>query len=184
MSIEPYKVLKKEILISHKFFKLVHEDFLTSNGDKSEYFYQTSNDGVHCVGLDTSKKNFVLTKQYRHPIRSIQIDVAGGILEDGEEIEHAVYREFYEETGYKGQQLIKLGKTAVATAKADNWLHEFLWLDVEKNGEINNPDNAEDTEVYFLPVDSAWDFLKKGGLDSPHSFSTIVKALLYLNIKP
>jgi ADP-ribose pyrophosphatase len=184
MAIIPYTTIKKELLIDHKFLRLIHEDFETSTGERSEYFYQTSNDGVHCVGIDSARENFVLTKQYRHPIKSIEIDVAGGVIEDGEEIEQAVYREFFEETGYKGKKLVKLGKTAVATAKADNWLHEFLWFDVERVGEINNPDSAEETEVFLLPIDKAWDLVKSSELASPHTFSTIVKALLYLEIQP
>ncbi|MBD3363393.1 NUDIX domain-containing protein [Candidatus Dojkabacteria bacterium] len=137
---------------------------------------------VHAIGLDKDK-NFILTKQYRYPIKTVVIDVAGGVPEQNESTQQAAEREFFEETGYKGQKIIHLGKCSIEQAKADYWLYEYLILDCSQKGKIHGGEKVEETEVFKLPVNKAWNYIKNNRIVSCHSISTITKALLYLQIK-
>lgn len=180
---KPYKKLSQKTLFENKYIKFNEDEFEGGNGIKGEYYYLSRDIGVvHGLGVDPQRENFIITKQYRYPLKKFVFDVPGGAIDEGETPEEGAIRELYEETGYKGKEIVHLGKTCVEPSKADYWLHEYLILDVKKVGEIHGGEPAEATEVIELPIKEAWQWIKESKIDSCHSISTITKALIYLDV--
>ncbi len=185
MKIKPYQTLSSKEVFKCRFFSLYEEEFLGGNGKRGIYYYsKIPHEFVHTVGLDIEKKNLILVQQYRYPIKQICIDVPGGAIGENENKKDAAIREFEEETGYSGSELIYLGNASVESARSDGIIHEFLLLDSKKTTEVHGGEPCEETEVFLLPVGEAWNYIRENKIISVHSISTLTKALLYLNIKP
>jgi ADP-ribose pyrophosphatase len=183
--IKPYTTVSKKLVFDSKYMKVYEDEFLDTKGNEGKYYYyysQYETDMVHAVGVDKSTENLILTRQYRYPVKKIVIDVAGGAIDKGESNEDAAVRELFEETGYKGSDIIHLGKCTINPAKAGYWLHEYLVLNAEKVGDIHGGELSEETEVVLLPIKDAWKWIAENKIDSCHSISTITKALIYMKV--
>jgi len=77
-------------------------------GKDHDFFVLESPPWVNIIPV-TSDDNVVMIAQYRHGIRSVTLEIPGGLVEDGDTLEGAARRELQEETGYDGNDLISLG---------------------------------------------------------------------------
>lgn len=89
---------------------------------------------------------------YRH------LRIPGGKIEQGESPEEAMKREVEEELGVSPKSFIELDAFEDVTLSGNYYVfHAFLVLDYD--GEVKNRE-PEKSNLYWLPVDEAWDSLK------------------------
>lgn len=81
----------------------------TVKKDKEEYPYSYVKI-KDCVGvLCIVDGKILLLRQYRHSLRSWELEIPAGSIEEGEEPALAAEREVLEETGFKVREMISLG---------------------------------------------------------------------------
>ena len=102
------KTLSSEIQFEGKVVKVIKDDIETSDGHKSFREVVVHNGGVVIVAL-TNDDKIILTKQYRYPLKSVNIELPAGKLEIGENPDDAAPRELEEETGYRAKNWKSLG---------------------------------------------------------------------------
>ncbi len=79
----------------------VRIDTLKSHqGEAIDYYVVEHRDAVAAVTI-TPEGEMVLIEQYRHPVGRVLLDIPGGLIDEGEDLEVAVKREVLEETGYQ-----------------------------------------------------------------------------------
>ncbi|MBP9758301.1 NUDIX hydrolase [Candidatus Dojkabacteria bacterium] len=185
--IPKFKTIKTTTLIENKYIKVFQDDVTLEDESKFDYYYISTPNGkdyVNVIGITADKRELILTKQYRYPIRSEIVQSCGGLIENEESATEAALREFREETGYEGSEIISLGTSYIDPSKTPIKLHEFLILDCVKKYSVEFS-NDEIIEAYSIKLDSAWELIKGNHINNnPHTISTIVKALLYLKIYP
>lgn len=123
------KVIGSRTIYS-KHDRVVVEDTLEfADGSRTEWVYFKTGSAVAVFPL-TEDNRVILTKQYRHPMRKIIVDLpAGGIL-SGEKPEQVALRELEEETGFTAEKREWLGRFSWAPSNMEGCVEIFLAKDL------------------------------------------------------
>jgi len=103
----------------------------------------------------------VCVRQFRFGTESVTLEVAGGVLEPGENPAEAARRELYEETGHEGGEAVPLGWVHPNPALQANRAHLFLFEGAKHVGPPQNHE-GEETEVVLLSRDEAREATRDG----------------------
>jgi 8-oxo-dGTP pyrophosphatase MutT (NUDIX family) len=119
---------------------LFKDTWLTARADKCErpdgkiiypYYVMEYPEWVAALAL-TKDNKVILVKQYRHALGKVCIELPGGCVDAADkDFEHAIRREFLEETGYRFEKAEYLGQTSANPSTNSNSLHMFLLTEGE-----------------------------------------------------
>ena len=112
----------------------------SSSGVSGDYIIMDAPDWV--IVIPEKEDSFLMVKQWRHGINALSVEFPGGVIDKGEKPEVAARRELEEETGFKTEELIKLGEVSPNPALFNNHVHVFLARKLIPTG-IQHLDNDE-----------------------------------------
>jgi ADP-ribose diphosphatase len=120
------------------------------SGDLHQFVVLDTPDWVNIVAL-TPEDRVILVRQFRHGLRSLSLEIPGGMVDPGESAEEAARRELLEETGFSAASWERLGIVHPNPAIQNNRCTTFLALQCERVGE-QTLDATEDIDVELVPV--------------------------------
>ena len=120
------------------------------SGKEGEFYYIDSRDWAVVVAR-TKAGGFVLVRQFRWGSDELSWELAGGIIERGEDPVQAGLRELREETGYVAARGRLIGRCQPNPAILNNYCHVILAEDCEPSGDGTDWDEHEEMEVRVLP---------------------------------
>jgi ADP-ribose pyrophosphatase len=145
-------------------YRMKHKEFKTIRSEREEngrfavvrdlvevgdctqpFFYTDIREGV-CV-LAFFEGKIILLREYRYPVRSWQWEIPGGIVDPGEDPQHAAVRELKEETGFEVDGITSLGAVYTSFGSSNEKINLFLAI-CQKRGE-NDPEPAEVFDLYL-----------------------------------
>ncbi len=139
------RVIRRRTILRSKFFHVVEED-VALRGRRFPYQFRPFGNVAHIVAL-TRRREAVLVRQYRHPVRRSLLELPAGKIERGESALAGAKRELLEETGYAARRWIALGRWYPSPASTNMKSCYFLALDARRARRAA----PEDTE--FLRVE-------------------------------
>ena len=148
------KIIGKKEKYKGKFIKVIDYDFLTANGKKGvwEVVEKKSYKRIVVIFALTEKKEVILEKIYRIPLKSFVIELPAGLTDKkGETEKQAAKRELLEETGYLAKKLIPVFKFPLEPGITTNKVILFFAPNVEYIGKKGGED-AEEIEVLKIPL--------------------------------
>ncbi len=142
----------------------VREDFCARASDAKEatFFVIECPDWVNVIAL-TAADETVLIEQYRQGSEEITLEIPGGMVDAGENLETAAKRELLEETGYTSDKFVYLGKSRPNPAIQNNWIHHYAAFECVKTGETSF-DEHESVATRVVPNSEVGDLIKSGAI--------------------
>ena len=117
-------------------------------------------DWINVIAI-TEEGDFVLERQYRHGIQTVEYEICAGVIEKGEEPLAAAQRELFEETGYGGGEWSLFCITAPNPAAMTNRNYTFLAKGV-KSISTQHLEMTEDIDVIVMSRDDVKKILIEG----------------------
>lgn len=143
-------------------FLRVHEDDVSlPDGGKSKRIVVDHVGATNVVAL-TEDKKLLVVRQYRYPLLTTTIETPAGKLEPDEAPIATAKRELEEETGYTCDTFTFLGKHATAPGFTNEYLYQFLAVDVKPMEHPIPNDEGEFTEPILLTKEDAITMLESG----------------------
>jgi len=128
----------------------------------------------------TIEGKVLMTKQYRHALREVGIELPGGCVDKTDaSYEDAIKRELLEETGYEFDEIKPLGKISANPSTNTNLMHMFLATGGRKVKE-QSLDANEEIEVLELSFDELMQLVDENKIMQSMHLSTIYYALKHL----
>ncbi len=154
------KKLSSEIVHKNPFWEYVRDKFVLPDGKKDDYYYARTNGNVILIPvLDDGR--LVLVRQYRYLEEKYSVEFPGGGITAGESATDAANREFLEETGYKTDNLIKIGTFEPCVGMLKDLSHVFIANELTELQQPKSHD-VEHTEVILRRVDEFENMIKQG----------------------
>lgn len=171
-----WEVLSSERILETPYFALRTERLRLPDGEtKDPYYILERPDAVFAFPL-TRDGEVVLVRQYRPPLRQMELCIPAGLIEPGEPPEAAARRELLEETGYGGGEWEYMLRLASSPGLKDNWAYLFLARGVERLAPPD-PDEHERLEVVLVPPEKLMPLVRAGEIVSATGVATIMLAL-------
>jgi 8-oxo-dGTP pyrophosphatase MutT (NUDIX family) len=172
--IRPWRQLSSRPLGDYRVFS-VREERKESprTGRAHDFFIIDSVDWVNVVAL-TPEKHMILIEQYRHGSNTVELEIPGGVMDPADTSPEATgSRELAEETGYEGEEPIRVGHVFPNPAIMSNHCHTVL----VRNCRLVRPvqlDEGEDLATTLVPMEEVPELVASGRIR--HS---LVVAALY-----
>ncbi|HEX2191000.1 MAG TPA: NUDIX hydrolase [Longimicrobiaceae bacterium] len=148
---EPWELLSSEHLADYEMFG-VRRDRARSprNGTEQDFSIVESPEGVTVVAA-TPEGELVLVEQYRHPLRTVTLELPSGVVDPGESPLEAAARELREETGYEAGGAEHVGTLELNPSWQTTRVHVVVVRDAVRRGG-QEPDESEDLRVRRVPA--------------------------------
>jgi ADP-ribose pyrophosphatase len=148
---DPWPVIKTQQGPSYSIFSLrIDTAKAPHTGKEHDFCIIDSPDWVNVIPV-TDDRQVVMVKQYRHGTREITLEIPGGMVEKGDSLEQAAFRELLEETGYRAKEMRLLGVVHPNPAFLTNRCSTYLARGLEKVND-GEGDETEDIEVILVPL--------------------------------
>jgi len=134
-----------------------------------------SPDWVNAV-VRTPEGQLVFVRQFRFGIGAVDLEVPGGIVDEGETPEEAARRELREESGYTAERWTYLGSVHGNPAFMNNACHHFLAEGAVRSEELD-PDAGEDLSLELLDPDRVRELVRDGSIRHPMAISALARVL-------
>jgi 8-oxo-dGTP pyrophosphatase MutT (NUDIX family) len=155
------RLIETEVLVP-KPKRFVREALVMPDGYECDWYYVDTPPSVMVVPV-TADRRLVLVRQYRHNLKSYQLEFPAGTMNETEDPEAAARRELEEETGFTPAtpgQMRSLGSFYSLPSETNKYTHVYLSSPVEQSGPARLDAEIEkyfDISVVLLPVQEALD---------------------------
>jgi ADP-ribose pyrophosphatase len=120
----------------------------------------------------------VLIRQFRPAVGQYVIEVPAGVVEEGEDVEHALVRELREEVGAEVESYEKLFEGFTSPGYSTEYL--YIYYASIKDLQEPRPEPHEVIERLILDLGDAYEMARRGVIND---LKTELALMLYLNLK-
>ena len=152
MSIDKWKILESRYIIKRPWLTARCDTVELPDGRINPEHYVLEYPSWVNITAITEDGKFVMVRQYRHGLQDVFIELAAGVVEDGENTLDAAQRELLEETGYSGGEWTLMNVISQNPSTSNNLTYCYLAKGVRKTAR-QALDSTEDMEPVLLSED-------------------------------
>ena len=159
-----WRVTSSSYVVDTEHLRLRKDRIELPDGRIIEDYYVKESRGFAVIFATTEDGRVVLTRQYKHGIDKVLLELPAGAIDPGEEPLQTAMREFSEETGYSCA-MEHVRTFCTDPTNADTVAHLFYAPSVRLTGK-QNLGLGEDITVEFATLDELHGFVRDGTIDS------------------
>ncbi|HXF84964.1 MAG TPA: NUDIX hydrolase [Anaerolineales bacterium] len=166
----PFELLKSEILMQGRAFKIRRDHLKTPDGRETRFEIIEHGGSVILVPVD-AQGNLLFVRQYRHAAGTDLLELPAGTRDGDEPYEACAAREIREETGMEAGTLEKMGEFYLAPGYSTEFMVVYLATDLKYN-----PLEADDDEflqVEKIPIPKALEMAERGEVPDAKSLAAL-----------
>ncbi len=167
------KTLNSKVVYEGKVVTVLKDDVEVADGHKSFREVILHSGGVVIAALKDSD-TILLVKQYRYPLKHVNLELPAGKLEIGEDPNEACKRELEEETGYRAKVWKSLGYINTTPGICTEKLYLYLAKNLEFVGE--HPDEGEILKCCEYNLKDVFDMIQNGEINDAKTICTLSRA--------
>lgn len=169
------KTLDSKVVYEGKVVTVIRDDVEVADGHKSFREVVLHSGGVVIAALKDNN-TILLIKQYRYPLKKVNLELPAGKLEIGENPDEACKRELEEETGYQAKQWQSLGFINTTPGICTEKLYLYLAKDLEFIGE--HPDEGEILKCEEYNLSEVFKMINSGEINDAKTICTLFRAFI------
>jgi ADP-ribose pyrophosphatase len=175
------KITQTERIFNGKVVKLDVHTVQLPDGTQAKREMLDHNGAVAIVALDEDD-NVLLIRQFRLGPKQVMVELPAGMLEIGEETAtaEAAIRELREETGYRPQQVERVGGWYVAPGYSSEYIHLFIARDLVPDALEGDAD--EFIELFRVPFREALAMIDREEIINTTAICGLLRAARYLGV--
>ncbi|MFX0100784.1 MAG: NUDIX hydrolase [Candidatus Hodarchaeota archaeon] len=164
---------------SFKIFDVKKQTYINPmTGEEVPTFVIKSNDWINIIAT-TLDDEIVLIKQFRFGSNKVELEIPGGLVENGEEPAAAAARELKEETGYAGDEAVLIGAVNPNPAIHEHTCYTYWIPRCQKVQEPSFDDANEIIETELASVNNVKKHVKEGRI----THSLVIDAIFWFLLK-
>ena len=167
------KTLNSEVVYDGKVMTVIRDDVEVSDGHKSFREVVIHSGGVVVVALKDDD-TVLLVKQYRYPLKHVNLELPAGKLEVGENPDDACKRELEEETGYRAKAWKSLGYINTTPGICTEKLYLYIASELEFVGE--HPDEGEIIKCLEYKLSEVFEMIQNGQINDAKTICALSRA--------
>jgi 8-oxo-dGTP pyrophosphatase MutT (NUDIX family) len=164
--IDHFEFQESETLLETNIFQILQKKYIKEDKSSFKAILLDTPDWVNIIGINDDDQ-ILLLKQYRFGTESIELEIPGGIIEDGETPEEAAIRELKEETGFYAKKLKKLGDVNANPAFMNNKVYSYLAYLSDK-GSLELDDDEIIFDIHLASPKQVLRYLKQGKITNAY----------------
>jgi len=174
----PFELIKSEIILQGRAFKIRRDHLKTPDGRETKYEIVEHGGSVVIIPVD-EQGNIWFVRQYRHAAGMDLLELPAGTRDSVDEpYEECAAREIREETGMEAGKLEDLGKFYLAPGYSTELMGVFLATNLKHNP--LDPDADEFLSVEKMPVKDAIAMAERGEMPDAKSLAALLLARPHL----
>lgn len=177
--IESWSIVREHKEYTTPIFNLLRRTLqLEADGDsaRGDFYILDAPEWINVIPI-TNDQEVILVEQYRYGIQKPTLEIPGGMVDKGETPIEAAGRELLEETGYRSEQWVSLGKVSSNPAIMSNFTHMYVAENCVFEG-AKNPDTHERINVHKLPMRDFLELVKDGTIHHTIVVAAVARYLL------
>jgi ADP-ribose pyrophosphatase len=173
-----YRIVKSDVIYSGKVFNIKVDQIEYNTGNKAIREVAEHPGGAVVVPV-TDDGKIVMVTQHRFPVNEILLELPAGKLSKGENPKLCAVRELEEETGYKSDNVNKLGSIFTTPGYSTEKLWIYLAKDL-KPGNHNREEGEFGMQVFELSLKEVEEKIYNGEIVDGKTICGIFLAKSYL----
>jgi ADP-ribose pyrophosphatase len=176
-----WEILSSEVVVDSPWYRLRRDACRLPDGSVVESYYVREHAGFSVVFAITPDRHVIFTRQYKHGIGELVLELPAGMLEPGEDPLECARRELEEETGYVARDFSLVAEFTTDPTSSTGRFSLFLARDAKPEG-IISPEATEQVDTLLLPIGDVFDQVRRRNVRSASQVASIYTALEHLGL--
>jgi len=173
------KPVDSQLIYDGKIVHLYQDTVELPNGRQAKREVVRHVGAVAIVPIDATGK-VILVRQFRHAAGRVLLEIPAGTLNPNEDPTAAAMRELQEETGYKAENMRRIGGLFTAPGYTSEFIHLYLATNLSESP--LDKDEDEFIELERMPLQNALNLIRTGQIADGKSISGLLLAKDILSV--